>query len=129
MGTSPVSAQTLIIDGTDFSDYIQQMSQVGISPIYTNGANVGETDSGIQIFDRARVRYALSFALKPLPQSLFQTLIAACEANSVPVVATTPRYAVNQSFVAQISLSSFSYATNSQGERIYSGATIEINPR
>ena len=121
--------QTLIINGVDYSDYIQHFVGVDETPIYTDGVNTGETDSGIQIFDRARVRYGATRALRPLPQSMFEALVSACGLNSVPVTITLGRYANDQSFMAQIAVSGYSYSLTQDGTRIYSGATISINPR
>lgn len=117
--------QTLIIDGVDFSDYIQQKVNVTEEPIYSDGAAVGETLADSVVRDRLGIRFRNSFSLKPLPQSKFFSLLKASAANSVTVTLTTSRSASPITIDAQITLSQYSYATTA-GERVYSGANIII---
>lgn len=118
--------QTLIINGTDFSDYIQQKANVNEEPIYTDGSAGGETLADSVVRDRLGIRFRNSFALKPLPQSLFYSLLSASAANSVTVTLTTSRAASPITIDAQITISSYSYATTARGERIYTGANIVV---
>lgn len=118
--------QTLIINGTDFSDYIQQKANVNEEPIYTDGPAGGETLADSVVRDRLGIRFRNSFALKPLPQSLFYSLLSASAANSVTVTLTTSRAASPITIDAQITISSYSYATTARGERIYTGANIVV---
>lgn len=118
--------QTLIINGTDFSDYIQQKANVNEEPIYTDGSAGGETLADSVVRDRLGIRFRNSFALKPLPQSLFYSLLSASAANSVTVTLTTSRAASPKTIDAQITISSYSYATTAFGERIYTGANIVV---
>lgn len=118
--------QTLIINGTDFSDYIQQKVNVTEEPIYSDGSASGETLADSVVRDRLGIRFRNSFALKPLPQSLFYSLLSASAANSVTVTLTTSRAASPKTIDAQITISSYSYATTAFGERIYTGANIVV---
>ena len=122
-------AQTLVINGVDFSAYIQQTVDVKETPVYVDGPAEGISVSGNPFFDRVGTRYRSSFALKPLPREKFNALRVACEANEVNVYMTTSRNDDPISVVAQCSLSQYSYATDHAGQRIYTGATITIEAK
>lgn len=121
--------QTLIIDGTDYSNYIQQNVDVNETPIYVNGENAGNSKAATAIWDRKGVRYSNSFLLKPLPRSKFDALRKATIANSVTVRVTTSRADAPISIEAQITMTAYSYATTHSGERIYTGASITIEAK
>lgn len=117
---------TLIINALNISNYVMQKEDVNETPVYVDGTNTGVSKTGVAIRDRVRTRYTASFSLVPLPQSVFQSIITACEGNQAEVIYTSARSGADVTVTAQCSLSGWSYATDANGERIYTGCTITI---
>ena len=118
---------TLIINGVDFSDCIQHLVDVNETPIYVDGINVGMSILGTPIYDRVNTRYQNSFSLKPLPRVRFNQLRKACEPSESTFMMTTSREDTVTVCRGQASLSSYSYALDFDGQRIYTGGVITID--
>lgn len=114
------------VNPLDITSYIMQKTDIIEEPVYINGGNVGTSKTGKPINDRIHTRYSFSVPLKPLPQSIYQRIIAKCEENEFEVTYTSARSNADVSVDAQCSLSEFKYATTVNGERIYHGCVITV---
>ena len=74
---------TLIIDGVNFSDCVQQQTDIYETPQYVEGPNGGMSKVGTPIWDRVNTLYHFEQPLKPLPKARLAQLARACEPNEV----------------------------------------------
>lgn len=117
---------TLIINGVDFSDCIQNQNEISETPIYVNGPNTGTNILGSPIFDRVATRYRNSYAMKPLPRNRFEQLLKAVSPSRVSFIISTARDRDATTGYGQISISQYSYGMDFDGERIYYGGRITV---
>lgn len=108
----------------DISKWINQRNDINESPNYVDGANIGQSKNGKPIFDRINTLYSFSVPLIPIPQSVFQEIIRACEASQMYVRYDSARGNVVER--AQASLSGWKYALTVDGVKIYHGCVITI---
>lgn len=114
----------LIIDGVDFSDCIQQRTDIQETPDYINGPNTGKSKVGTPIWDRVNTTYGFSQPLKPLPRERYEQLARACEPNEVTLTYKSFLAAGTRTVRAQLSLSRIQYATEAWNGMIYHGAKL-----
>lgn len=120
---------TLIIDGVDFSDFIQQKTDIVERPRYIDGKGIGTAINGNAIFDRIATKYDVSFLLKPMPAENIREIIRACEANESEVQYTSVLFDTERSIKAQLSISAVRYLTESNGNRIYGECSIVVSEK
>ena len=80
---------TLIIDAVDFSDYIQQETDITETMTKVIGPAQAEAVDGTTIPDLVRVKWNPSFLLMPMPKTKMQNLIAMMQRETVDLVYTS----------------------------------------
>lgn len=80
---------TLIIDAEDFSDYIQQETDITEVMTKVIGPAQAEAVDGTTIPDLVRVKWNPSFLLMPMPKTKMQNLIAMMQRETVDLVYTS----------------------------------------
>lgn len=120
---------TLIINGTDFSSYIQQKVDIVESPRRVEGGNGGTSIDFDEIYDEGVTKYDASFRLKPMPASMIRVLLAAVEQVPCDVIYTSMLTDTTRAIEARVSIGTISYLTTAQGERIYGESSITITER
>ena len=80
---------TLIIDAEDFSDYIQQETDITETMTKVIGPAQAEAVDGTTIPDLVRVKWNPSFLLMPMPKTKMQNLIAMMQLETVDLVYTS----------------------------------------
>lgn len=119
---------TLIINAVDFSDYIQQETDIKETMTKVIGPAQADAVDGTTIPDLVKVKWNPSFLLKPMPRSLMATLIAMMEEETVELEYTSIKYGdptLRQITAIPVSLS-VQYATTERGERIYADTPISF---
>lgn len=119
---------TLIIDGTDYSAYIQQETDISEQMEKLVGGTEGDAVDGTTIPDLIRVKWHPSFLLMPMPKSQMQPLIALMEAETVNLEYTSIHTVGNATrlITAMPVAMSVKYATRFNSEYIYDATPISF---
>lgn len=120
-------AITLKINGTDFSAYIQQETDISEKMRKIYGQAQATALDGTTIPNLVAVKYDPSFLMKPLPQNLANTLLALMEYETVTVQYTSFKVAGSgtRTITAFPVSMTVAYAmTDRNGNRIYQPTTI-----
>ena len=80
---------TLIINGQDFSDYIQQETDITETMRKVVGPAQDTAVDGTDILDLLKVKWDPSFLLKPMPQAQMAQLIAMMSLEQVTLTYTS----------------------------------------
>lgn len=120
---------TLIINGVDFSNYIQQTVDIVEAPRRVEGSNGGTSVDFEEIYDEGVTKYDASFKLKPMPASMIRVLLAAVEEVPSDVMYTSMLSDTPRLIEARVSIDTISYLTTARGERIYGESAITITER
>lgn len=119
---------TLIINAVDFSEYIQQETDIKETMTRVVGPAQADAVDGTTIPDLVKVKWNPSFLLKPMPRSMMATLIQMMEEETVELEYTSIKHGdptLRQITAIPVSLS-VQYATTFQGERIYADTPISF---
>lgn len=119
---------TLIINAVDFSEYIQQETDIKETMTKVIGPAQADAVDGTTIPDLVKVKWNPSFLLKPMPRSMMNTLIQMMEQETVELEYTSIKYGdptLRQITAIPVSLS-VQYATTERGERIYADTPISF---
>lgn len=119
---------TLLLNGYDYSDCIQQEEDIieTLEKIY--GPAQGEATDGTTIPNLIRVKWHPSFLLKPLPRSRMNPLISMMELETISLSYTSIKFdgALRTIEAMPVSMS-VQYATTSwDGERVYRETPISF---
>lgn len=119
---------TLIINGTDFSNYIQQETDISETMRKIVGPAQDTAVDGTDILDLLKVKWDPSFLLKPMPQEQMAQLIAMMELEKVTLTYTS---VVSGELRHNIDMQPLSmtvkYAmTTASGARIYADTPISF---
>lgn len=119
---------TLIINGQDFSNYIQQETDISETMRKVVGPAQDTAVDGTDILDLLRVKWDPSFRLKPMPQAQMAQLIAMMEMEQVTVTYTSVVSGTVRSNIDMQPLSmTVKYAmTTANGVRIYADTPISF---
>lgn len=119
---------TLIIDGVDFSDYIQQETDITETMRKVIGEAQADAVDGTTIPDLIKIKWDPSFLLAPMPKSKMQTLIALMEKESVALEYTSVKTAnmATRSIAAIPTAMQVKFATRWNGEHIYDATPISF---
>lgn len=119
---------TLLINGTDYSSYIQQETDITEQMEKVTGEAEGDAVDGTTIPDLIKVKWHPAFLLQPMPKSRMQALIALMEAETVNLEYTSVHTIDNatRSITAMPSAMSVKYATRFNGEYIYDATPISF---
>ena len=119
---------TLIIDGVDFSDYIQQETDIQETMRKVIGEAQDTAVDGTTIPDLIKIKWDPSFLLQPMPKSKMQTLIALMEKESVALEYTSVKTAdmATRSITAIPTAMQVKFATRWNGEHIYDATPISF---
>lgn len=118
---------TLIINAVDFSNYIQQETDITEKMTKVIGPAQADAVDGTTIPDLVTVKWNPSFLLKPLPQPMMQNLIALMEEETVELQYTSVRFGNQLREITAIPVSmSVKFATLYNNVRIYEPTTISF---
>ena len=119
---------TLIINGQDFSNYIQQETDISETMRKIVGPAQDTAVDGTDILDLLKVKWDPSFLLKPMPQAQMAQLIAMMEMEQVTVTYTSVVSGTVRSNIDMQPLSmTVKYAmTTPSGVRIYAETPISF---
>ena len=119
---------TLTIDGVDFSDYIQQETDITETMRKVIGKAQADAVDGTTIPDLIKIKWDPSFLLAPMPKSKMQTLIALMEKESVALEYTSVKTAdmATRSITAIPTAMQVKFATRWNGEHIYDATPISF---
>ena len=119
---------TLIINNTDFSDYIQQETDIDEQMEKIYGPAQDTAVDGTTIPDLVRVKWHPSFLLQPMPRSKMTTLIAMMELETVDLQYTSIKAGdpTLREITAMPTSIKVHYATKFGGERIYDATPISF---
>ena len=119
---------TLIINGQDFSNYIQQETDISETMRKVVGPAQDTAVDGTDILDLLRVKWDPSFRLKPMPQAQMAQLIAMMEMEQVTVTYTSVVSGTLRSNIDMQPISmTVQYAmTTANGVRIYADTPISF---
>lgn len=119
---------TLIINGQDFSNYIQQETDISETMRKVVGPAQDTAVDGTDILDLLRVKWDPSFRLKPMPQAQMAQLIAMMEMEQVTVTYTSVVSGTVRSNIDMQPMSiTVQYAmTTDNGVRIYADTPISF---
>lgn len=117
---------TLIINGQDFSAYIQQKTDITETMRRIVGPAQDTAVDGTEILDLVKIKWDPAFRLKPLPKSMMQQLLAMMELEQV----TIQYESVVQNTLREIEAEPVSitvqYAMDWNGEEIYADTPISF---
>lgn len=119
---------TLIINGQDFSNYIQQETDISETMRKVVGPAQDTAVDGTDILDLLKVKWDPSFRLKPMPQAQMAQLIAMMEMEQVTVTYTSVVSGTVRSNIDMQPMSmTVQYAmTAANGARIYADTPISF---
>lgn len=117
---------TLIINGQDFSEYIQQKTDIKETMRKIVGPAQDTAVDGTEILDLLKVKWDPSFLLKPLPKSRMQQLISMMEMEKVTLQYTSITANTLRSIDAEPLSITVQYATTWNGEDIYADTPISF---
>lgn len=118
---------TLKINYIDFSEYIQQETDIIETMRKVVGPAQGDALDGTTIPDLIKVKWDPAFRLKPLPQSMMAQLIPLMESETVTISYTSVKLgSVLREIEAMPVSMSIQYATTFNGERIYADTPISF---
>lgn len=119
---------TLTIDGVDFSDYIQQETDIAETMRKVIGEAQADAVDGTTIPDLIKIKWDPSFLLAPMPKSKMQTLIALMEKESVALEYTSVKTAdmATRPITAIPTAMQVKFATRWNGEHIYDATPISF---
>lgn len=119
---------TLIINGQDFSNYIQQETDISETMRKVTGPAQDTAVDGTDILDLLKVKWDPSFRLKPMPQAQMTQLIAMMEMEQVTVTYTSVVSGTVRSNIDMQPMSiTVQYAmTTANGVRIYADTPISF---
>ena len=119
---------TLIIDGVDFSDYIQQETDIQETMRKVIGEAQDTAVDGTTIPDLIKIKWDPSFLLQPMPKSKMQTLIALMEKESVALEYTSVKTTdmATRSITAMPTAMQVKFATRWNGEHVYDATPISF---
>lgn len=119
---------TLIINGQDFSNYIQQETDISETMRKVVGPAQDTAVDGTDILDLLKVKWDPSFRLKPMPQAQMAQLIAMMEMEQVTVTYTSVVSGTVRSNIDMQPMSiTVQYAmTTANGVRIYADTPISF---
>lgn len=119
---------TLIINGQDFSNYIQQETDISETMRKIVGPAQDTAVDGTDILDLLKVKWDPSFRLKPMPQAQMAQLIAMMEMEQVTVTYTSVVSGTVRSNIDMQPMSmTVQYAmTTANGVRIYADTPISF---
>lgn len=114
----------LIIDGVNFSDCVQQQTDIFETPQYVEGPNGGMSKVGTPIWDRVNTLYHFEQPLKPLPKARLVQLARACEPNEVTLTYQSFLQASPRTVKAQLTISRTQFGVSGWNGDIYYGGTL-----
>lgn len=118
-------AITLIINNVDFSEYIQQ--ETDVVEQMRRVENIETAIDGTMIPTLLSIKWDPSFLLKPLPKSKIETLIAMMELETVVVQYTSVVFNNNDRIIeAKPESIRVQFAMNHNGEDIYADTPISF---
>lgn len=119
---------TLIINGTDFSNYIQQETDISETMRKIVGPAQDTAVDGTDILDLLKVKWDPSFLLKPMPQAQMAQLISMMELEKVTLTYTSVVSGeLRQDIDMQPLSMTVKYAmTTANGVRIYADTPISF---
>ena len=116
----------LYINGNDFSDYIQQETDITERMRKIYGRAQGTAIDGRTIPDLLAVKWDPSFMLMPMPQSKMATLLALMEEETVALQYTSVTSGTLRSITAMPAAMTVKYATQWSSLRIYDATPISF---
>lgn len=118
---------TLKINYIDFSEYIQQETDIIETMRKVVGPAQGDALDGTTIPDLIKVKWDPAFRLKPLPQSMMAQLIPLMESETVTISYTSVKLGLELREIEAMPVGmSIQYATTFNGERIYADTPISF---
>ena len=121
---------TLIINGVDYSTYIQQKTDITETPRRISGNNTGTALDGTYIEDYVTTKYDPSFRAKPMPADKIAALLAACENEYVSIRYSSGRANGVRSIQAVPTASTIQFLTTyAETQAIYGGLVLSFTEK
>lgn len=120
---------TLIINGVDYSEYIQQKTDITETPRRITGANSGTALDGTYIEDYVTTKYDPSFRAKPMPAGKIAELLAACESGYVTLRYFSGRENGIRAILAVPTASTVQFLTQYAESAIYGGLVLSFKEK
>ena len=117
---------TLTITAVDFSDYIQQETDIAETMEKIVGPAQGTAVDGTTIPDLVKVKWHPSFLLKPMPKSKMQTLLAVMQQETVDLVYTSVVNNTTRNITAIPTSMKVKFATRNGADYIYDATPISF---
>ena len=123
-----MGAFQLYLDGEDFSDYIQQETDITetLRKVYGPGQQIAV--DGTIVPDLIANKWDPGFRLMPMPRTKYATLVAKMEQETVALEYTSIKEPDNtlRAITALPASLRVAYATQFAGERVYDGTMISF---
>ena len=117
---------TLIINGQDFSAYIQQKTDITETMRRIVGPAQDTAVDGTEILDLVKIKWDPAFRLNPLPKSMMQKLIAMMEQEQVTIKYESVVQNTLRTIDAEPVSITVQFATYWNGEEIYADTPISF---
>lgn len=119
---------TLHINAVDFSEYIQQETDIEETMTKVIGPAQADAVDGTTIPDLVKVKWNPSFRLQPMPRAKMMQLISMMEQETVELEYTSIKYGdpTLRSITAMPVSMKVQYATKFGGERVYADTPISF---
>ena len=124
-----MGAFTLIIDNVDFSDYIQQETDITetLRKVFGNGQRLAV--DGTTIPDLIANKLDPGFRLMPMTRDKYAALVTEMEKETVTLQYTSIKYTdgtLRTIKAIPMALAPFKYGTQWSGQRVYDGSAIKF---
>lgn len=117
---------TLIINGQDFSAYIQQKTDITETMRRIVGPAQDTAVDGTEILDLVKIKWDPAFRLKPLPKANMMQLIAMMEQEKVTIQYDSVVQNTLRTIDAEPVSITVQYATDWNGQEIYADTPISF---
>ena len=117
---------TLVINGEDFSGYIQQRTDIKEQMVRITGSAQGVAVDGTTIADLVKIKWNPSFLLQPMPKAKLQRLIDMMQLETVELEYTSVASDELRQIQAVPVSMTVNFATMSYGRYIYDATPISF---
>lgn len=120
------NAIRLLVNGVDFSNWIQQETDISEQMVKVVGNAQDTAVDGTTIPDLIKIKWNPSFRLKPLPQATMETLLNLMQRETVTLQYTSVVSGTLRRITAMPVSIKVQYATKKGNDRIYADTPISF---
>lgn len=117
---------TLIINAVDFSEYIQQETDIAETMTKVIGPAQADAVDGTTIPDLVKVKWNPSFLLRPMPKTQMQTLLALMQQETVELEYTSVVNNTTRQITAMPVSMKVKFATRDGTDYIYDATPLSF---